>query len=411
MGSIHGHPPRRRYRQRNPTPQRLRFGLSLALLVCVISTLVAADRSPVRRNPSKAEPKQLSVEALVQKIGPSVVVISHFDRDGKEDGVGSGFVISTNGLIATSLHVIGEGRTFKIQFADGASYEPAEIHAWDRQTDLAVIRINATNLNALPIGDSDELRQGTPVIAVGNPLGLKHSVVQGLVSARRAFDGVEMIQLAIPVEPGNSGGPVLDMQGRVHALLTMKSAMSANLGFATPINELKPLLKRPHPIAMDRWIRLAALNTNDWQVLFGAHWSQKGGRIIADTPGSGFGGRSLCLWQRPLPSSPSEIAVTVLLDDESGAAGLVFGSDGHQKHYGFYPSAGQLRLTRFDGPDVFSWTILEQIPSPHYRKGDWNTLRVRHEEGRILCYVNDHLVIESEDRGLPPGKVGLAKFR
>src|SRR3954467_15094890 len=147
MGSIHGHPPRRRYRQRNPTPQRLRFGLSLALLVCVISTLVAADRSPVRRNPSKAEPKQLSVEALVQKIGPSVVVISHFDRDGKEDGVGAGFVISTNGLIATSLHVIGEGRLFKVQFSDGRTYDASEVVAWDRNVDIAVVRVGATNLD------------------------------------------------------------------------------------------------------------------------------------------------------------------------------------------------------------------------------------------------------------------------
>src|SRR4051794_22806129 len=122
MGSIHCDPPHRRYSRRNLSPQRLRFGLSLAILVSVISTLVAAERSPVRRNPSKAEPKQLSVEALVQKIRPSVVVISHFDRDGKEDGVGAGFVISTNGLIATSLHVIGEGRAFKIQFADGSSF-------------------------------------------------------------------------------------------------------------------------------------------------------------------------------------------------------------------------------------------------------------------------------------------------
>lgn len=388
-------------------------GSSLLLLTVAlgISAAGAADRASTRRNVSKAEPKQLTVEALVQKIKPSVVIVSHFDREGKEDGVGAGFAISSNGLIATSLHVIGEGRAFKIQFPDGTSYDPAEIHAWDRQSDLAVIRINATNVPALPVGDSDELRQGTPVIAIGNPLGLKHSVVQGVVSARRDFDGVEMIQLAIPVEPGNSGGPVLDMQGRVQGLLTMKSAMSANLGFATPVNELRPLLKRPHPMPMDRWIRLSALNTNDWQVLFGAHWTQKSGRITAEMPGTGFGGRSLCLWQRPLSSAPKEIAVTVRLDDEAGAAGLVFGSDGHEKHYGFYPSAGQLRLTRFDGPDVFSWTILEQIPSSHYRKGDWNALRVRHEEGRILCYINDHLVIESEDRGLPPGKVGLAKFR
>src|SRR6185369_10113108 len=128
-------------------------GSSLLLLTVAlgISAASAADQPSTRRNVSKAEPKQLTVEALVQKIKPSVVIVSHFDREGKEDGVGAGFVISSNGLIATSLHVIGEGRAFKIQFPDGTSYDPAEIHAWDRQSDLAVIRINATNLPALPV--------------------------------------------------------------------------------------------------------------------------------------------------------------------------------------------------------------------------------------------------------------------
>src|SRR5439155_8397942 len=73
--------------------------------------------------------------------------------------------------------------------------------------------------------------------------------------------------------------------------------------------------------------------------------------------------------------------------------------------------AGQLRLTRFEGPSVFTWTILQQIPSANYRRGDWNTLRIRREAHSIRCFVNDHLVIESEDDALPDGKVGLAKFR
>src|SRR5205085_6840106 len=95
----------------------------------------------------------------------------------------------------------------------------------------------------------------------------------------------------------------------------------------------------------------------------------------------------------------------------SGAAGLVFCSDGKNEHYGFYPSAGKLRLTRFEGPDVFSWHVLREQPSRHYHPGQWNTLRVRLEENKIRCFVNDQLVIESDDDGLTAGKVGLAKFR
>ena len=154
---------------------------------------------------------------------------------------------------------------------------------------------------------------------------------------------------------------------------------------------------------MSRWLTIGALNPKEWLPVFAARWTQRAGRIQVDGAGAGFGGRSLCLSQSAVPDRPFEVSVTVRLDDEAGAAGLVFASDGNQKHYGFYPTAGQLRLTRFDGPDVYSWTVLKQVPSPHYHLGDWNTLKVRCEKEKILCYVNDQLVIESTDRELAGG--------
>lgn len=391
--------------------------LAVALLCFPLHNVSGADRSsPAKNLKAKPEPaprisSDQSIEAIAESARQSVVVISHFGRDGKEDGVGTGFGISSNGLIATSLHVIGEARPITVQLANGKRYDVTEVHAWDRKLDLALIRIDANNLPALPLGDSDSLKQGKRVVAMGNPLGLQHSIVQGVVSARRDFDGLEMIQLAIPVEPGNSGGPLLDMQGRVQGILTMKSALTPNLGFATPINALQALVARPNPVPMDRWLTIGALNPREWTPLFGARWSQKTGRIQVDGLGKGFGGRSLCLSQKPVPEQPYELAVAVRLDDEAGAAGLVFESDGDQNHYGFYPSAGQLRLTRFDGPSVFSWTILQQVHSSHYRPGDWNTLKVRVENEKILCYVNDQLVIESMDRKRSGHKAGLVQFR
>ena len=130
-----------------------------------------------------------------------------------------------------------------------------------------------------------------------------------------------------------------------------------------------------------------------------------------DGAGTGFGGRSLCLSPRELSALPCEVSVTVKLGDESGAAGLVFHADGDHKHYGFYPTNGEFRLTRFDGPDVFSWKILAQRKSEHYRPGDWNTIKVRLEKDKIQCFINGHLLIESDDGELKAGKVGLAKFR
>jgi S1-C subfamily serine protease/regulator of sirC expression with transglutaminase-like and TPR domain len=379
----------------------------LPFLVC------AAEKSGANITP-RPESKPASgrtVETLAELTRPSVVVISQFGRDGKPEGVGAGFVIATNGLIATSLHVIGEARPVSVRLASGQQFEVAEIRAWDRKRDLAILRIDAGRLPALALGDSDTLKQGASVVAMGNPLGLEHSIVQGIVSAKRDLDGQEMIQLAIPIEPGNSGGPLLDLQGRVQGLLNMKSAMTANLGFAIPINALKPLLQKPNPVPMKRWLMIGALNPREWQPILGGRWRQKAAGLQVEGAGAGFGGRALCLWQPPVPAPPYEIAVTVRLDDEAGAAGLIFASDGDQKHYGFYPSAGQLRLTRFDGPDIYSWTILQQVRSPHYRPGEWNELKVRREKNRILCYLNGHLVIESEDAVLQEGKVGLAKFR
>ena len=352
----------------------------------------------------------MTVEELAALARPSVVVITVLGRDGKEEGVGSGFVVAPDGLIATSLHVIGEARPIFVEFANGQRYEARSIQAWDRKLDLAVIRIGADDLPALKLGDSDALKQGAEIVTMGNPQGLDHSIVEGVVSAVRDLE-TEMIQLAMPLEPGNSGGPLLDRHGRVNGILTMKSAVTANLGFAMPINALKPLLERPNPVPIERWLTIGALDPRQWTPLFGARWTQKAGRIMVNGLGKGFGGRSLCLNRRDVPPPPYEVAVTVQLGDESGAAGLAFAATGNDRHYGFYPTAGQLRLTRFDGPTVYSWTILAQVKSEHYRAGDWNTLKVRVEPKRILCYVNDHLVIESADAELTGGSAGLAKFR
>ncbi len=196
----------------------------------------------------------VSVEELVDAVRKSIVVITYSGRDGKREGLGTGFVVAPDGLIATNLHVIGEARPISVETNDGRRHEVAAIHASDRMADLALLRIAAEGLTPLELADSDSLKQGQPVVAVGNPHGLTHSVVTGVVSGEREIDGRKMIQLAIPIEPGNSGGPLMDMQGRVYGLLTMKSAVTANLGFAVPSNRLKPLLEKPNPISMERWL-------------------------------------------------------------------------------------------------------------------------------------------------------------
>ncbi|HWN94447.1 MAG TPA: transglutaminase family protein, partial [Methylomirabilota bacterium] len=168
---------------------------------------------------------------------------------------------------------------------------------------------------------------------------------------------------------------------------------------------------RPNPVPMNRWLTLGALNPKEWSPLMGARWSRKAGRIEVDGVGAGFGGRSLCLSEQLVPKPPYEICVTVKLDDESGAAGLAFESDGGDRHFGFYPTAGQMRLTRFDGPSVFSWTILKEFKTAGYKPGEWNEVKVRVETNRIVGFVNGERVVEASGEALREGRAGLAKFR
>ena len=215
----------------------------------------------------------------------------------------------------------------------------------------------------------------------------------------------------MPIERGNSGGPVVDRRGRVQGLITLKSQQSENLGYAVAINALKALLENPNPIPMSSWLTIGALNERLWDAPDDVRWRQRAGRILVDGQGRGFGGRSFCLWREPTPEGTFEVAVAVKMDQEDGAAGLVFHADGGVRHYGFYPSSGRLRFTRFDGPDVFSWNVLDETRFRDYRPGEWNRLKVRVHQGLIQCFCNESLVFESRDDVYTTGQVGLAKFR
>ncbi|NQV26904.1 MAG: trypsin-like peptidase domain-containing protein [Rhodopirellula sp.] len=388
----------------------------LSLLVALlISTLfqpsIFADESEAKPPAVDDSDMEPTVAALAERVRQSVVVVSFSGRDGKQQGLGTGFVVSADGLIATNLHVIGEARPIEVQFADGRTFAVTAVHATEKSMDLAVLKIEAKELPVLELGDSDALKQGEQVVAIGNPLGFRHSVVSGVVSEKRELEGKPMIQVAIPIEPGNSGGPLLDMQGRVQGIVTLKSQVTRNLGFAVVVNALKPLLEKPNPIPMSRWTTIGRIDQREWTTVFGARWRQRAGRISVDEAGSGFGGRSLCLSTMKPPEIPFEVAVSVSFSPEDGAAGLVFHSDGSDRHYGFYPSNGRLRLTRFDGSSVYQWKVLQEVSHKAYVPNDWNEIKVRVEAERILCYVNDELVIESTDAGLTSGAVGLCKFR
>lgn len=352
-----------------------------------------------------------SVAEVAAKAQPSIVMVTPENREGQDGGLGAGFVVRKDGLIATALHVIGEARPVWVRTHDGQRHEVIEIHASDRSLDLAIVRIDAQDLTPLPIAEKNAtLELGEPTVAIGHPLGLRNSVVSGLIAGTREYDQVSMWQIGMTIEPGNSGCPLLDMEGQVHGVVVMKSTEEP-FGFAVRSEHLRTLMDRPNPISMANWKTIGRLDRRQWQAKMGARWRQRRGQILVEGAGAGFGGRSLLLRRDQAPDVPFELAVSVKLDDEAGAAGLVFHSDGENQHYGFYPSAGRIRLTSFEGPTVFTWNVLRELETPHYKRGEWNELKVRVESNKIVGYVNGHQVVTVNDVRQPPGQVGICKFR
>jgi S1-C subfamily serine protease len=159
-----------------------------------------------------------------------------------QPATGSGFVISTDGFIITNNHVIENAESIKISFIDGRSVN-AEIKGTDASTDIAVIKIDESNLKALTLADSAELHAGQIAIAIGNPMGLQYTVTAGVVSALgrtlRANNGRlidDVIQTDAALNPGNSGGPLVNSQGKVIGVNTAVIASAQGLCFAISSN-------------------------------------------------------------------------------------------------------------------------------------------------------------------------------
>jgi serine protease Do len=181
------------------------------------------------------------------------------------EGLGSAFVFDPNGLILTNNHVI-EGAT-EIRVTLGEKRElPATVVGRDPPTDIAVLRVEANGLPFVPLGDSESIRVGDWVVAIGNPFGLSHTVSAGIISAKgrtnqdvRGLDDsgyYDFLQTDASINPGNSGGPLLDTAGRAVGINTAIRAQANNIGFAVPINMVKELLPR---LIKDGKIRRSAI--------------------------------------------------------------------------------------------------------------------------------------------------------
>jgi hypothetical protein len=192
-----------------------------------------------------------------------VLVIGETDS-GK--ALGSGFLISSDGRIATNLHVIRDLNSGGVQLASGEKFDSFSVLAFDEHRDLAIIKIPGFDLPSVSLGNSNELEVGEPVLTMGSPLGLQGSVTTGVVSSIRDDPfggGFKVIQTDASVNPGNSGGPLVSAKQTVVGIIRYKVGGTENLSFAVPVNYLRGMLDPPaSPISLEE-LRAKLTETTD----------------------------------------------------------------------------------------------------------------------------------------------------
>ena len=221
-----------------------------------------------------------------------------------QHGLGSGFVISSDGYVLTNAHVVENADTIKVKFPDDVSGDEfrAKVIGIDKRTDVALLKIEAKRtFPFLALGNSSELQVGDWVLAIGNPFGLSHSVSAGIVSARdrrgvfpEGRQGLyDFIQTDASINPGNSGGPLLNMHGEVIGINAAINPAGQGLGFAVPINMAKNVIGDLHDKghASRAWIGVQ-IQGMDGKLAksFGLDHAQ--GALVADVVSGGPGERA-----------------------------------------------------------------------------------------------------------------------
>src|SRR2546427_1024488 len=241
--------------------------LALAIVVPVFA-LQKSNPAPLWSEhqvaPAAPAPPPSPWVQLARELKPAVVNVStkrveegrrRLEGSGDEPGLfrtvrslGSGFIVNADGYVVTNNHVVDGATEIKVTLADGRELA-AKVLGRDPKTDLALLKIDATGLPLIALGDSTQLQVGEPVMAIGNPFGLEQTVTTGIVSATGRVIGEgpydDFIQTDASINPGNSGGPLINSKGQavgINTALVSQSGGSVGIGFAIPINLAKPVL-------------------------------------------------------------------------------------------------------------------------------------------------------------------------
>jgi serine protease Do len=244
--------------------RRWRVLTAVAVFVLLASVSVAPAQSPERLWQEKADaapPADIQrlndfLHNLAERLKPFLVQVRvnravespAEGEGGTPEGrraSGSGFLIRQDGYLVTNAHVVGDAERIQVKLSDGRRFE-GRLVGLDDRVDLALVKIEATGLPVADLGDSNRLRVGELVLALGHPFGLEQTVSFGIVSRKGApldvaAPGFDFIQTDAAINPGNSGGPLVSMAGEVIGVNSM-AARNGSIGFAIPINLVKGLL-------------------------------------------------------------------------------------------------------------------------------------------------------------------------
>lgn len=203
---------------------------------------------------------------IYEKISKATVRIEAYDKGGKSSSVGSGFAITSDGKIVTNYHVIAGAYTLKVKYYDGTTYNVTQVLAYNSSQDVAVLKINKTDSSYLEIAE-EKVKTGDTVYALGNPYGVNNIFTSGIVSNQSmTISGKECIAFTAPISPGNSGGPLVNDEGRVVGINTMYIPDAQNLNFA---------------IFIDKAISLDISNPTTTQALYSATLKQNAYEVFA----------------------------------------------------------------------------------------------------------------------------------
>jgi S1-C subfamily serine protease len=192
--------------------------------------------------PSRSDAQRLTPREIAATAQAATVQVRAMNSRGTEEGQGSGFFVSPDGLIVTNFHVIDGAQALQVETAAGEVYDNVYYVTADPRRDLAVLKVPVEGATSLRLGSDTAAVIGAEVYAMGNPLGLTGTFSDGLVSAHRTLEGVSMIQISAPISPGSSGGPVMDERGEVIGVATLIMTGGQNLNYAVPVRYVRPLL-------------------------------------------------------------------------------------------------------------------------------------------------------------------------